>query len=137
MPLLLTHLHPAKRSAAPATLVLASQLPWCARKHVLCCCTPASLRSLSLFSLRAARPNEQSLTRPKSDHEEHEEHEEHEDHGGDIMKIKGAKDSIDEATFEQILEMDDDEDEREFSKSIVYDFFTQAESTFEKMDANL
>jgi len=37
-------------------------------------------------------------------------------------------------TFEQILEMDDDEEEREFSKSIVYDFFEQAESTFEKME---
>ncbi|KAF2141251.1 uncharacterized protein K452DRAFT_287957 [Aplosporella prunicola CBS 121167] len=46
-------------------------------------------------------------------------------------------DSIDAATFEQILEMDDDEDEREFSKSIVYDFFQQAESTFDKMDTNL
>ncbi|KAF7846069.1 hypothetical protein BT93_L5327 [Corymbia citriodora subsp. variegata] len=46
-------------------------------------------------------------------------------------------DSIDLATFEQILEMDDDEDEREFSKSIVYDFFSQAETTFEKMDSNL
>jgi len=33
--------------------------------------------------------------------------------------------------------MDDDEDEREFSKSIVYDFFTQAENTFQKMDSNL
>ncbi|KAK3100976.1 Phosphorelay intermediate protein [Teratosphaeriaceae sp. CCFEE 6253] len=33
--------------------------------------------------------------------------------------------------------MDDDEDEREFSKSIVYDFFTQAESTFKNMDTNL
>ncbi|KAF4550246.1 Hpt domain-containing protein [Elsinoe fawcettii] len=44
---------------------------------------------------------------------------------------------IDSATFEQILEMDDDEDEREFSKSIVYDFFQQAESTFQKMDTNL
>ena len=33
--------------------------------------------------------------------------------------------------------MDDDEEEREFSKSIVYDFFTQAESTFQKMDSNL
>lgn len=33
--------------------------------------------------------------------------------------------------------MDDDEDEREFSKSIVYDFFQQADSTFQKMDANL
>ncbi|KAF1991497.1 histidine containing phosphotransmitter protein [Aulographum hederae CBS 113979] len=43
-------------------------------------------------------------------------------------------DIIDTTTFEQILEMDDDEDEREFSKSIVYDFFTQAEGTFEKMD---
>lgn len=46
-------------------------------------------------------------------------------------------DNIDSTTFEQILEMDDDEEEREFSKSIVYDFFTQAESTFEKMDSNL
>lgn len=44
---------------------------------------------------------------------------------------------IDAATFEQILEMDDDEEEREFSKSIVYDFFQQAESTFQKMDTNL
>ncbi len=33
--------------------------------------------------------------------------------------------------------MDDDEDEREFSKSIVYDFFAQAEGTFQKMDSNL
>ncbi|KAF2787801.1 histidine-phosphotransfer domain, HPT domain-containing protein [Melanomma pulvis-pyrius CBS 109.77] len=53
------------------------------------------------------------------------------------MSIPGAKDSIDGPTFEQILEMDDDEDEREFSKSLVYDFFTQAETTFVKMDTNL
>lgn len=46
-------------------------------------------------------------------------------------------DTIDATTFEQILEMDDDEDEREFSRSIVYDFFTQAESTFQKMDSAL
>jgi len=46
-------------------------------------------------------------------------------------------DNIDNTIFEQILEMDDNEEEREFSKSIVYDFFTQAESTFTKMDANL
>lgn len=46
-------------------------------------------------------------------------------------------DSIDPSTFEQILEMDDDEDEREFSKSIVYGFFEQAEATFEKMLASL
>ncbi|KAG9241252.1 hpt domain-containing protein [Calycina marina] len=43
-------------------------------------------------------------------------------------------DSIDALTFEQILEMDDEEDEREFSKSIVFGFFEQAEQTFEKMD---
>lgn len=46
-------------------------------------------------------------------------------------------DSIDQLTFEQILEMDDDEEEREFSKSIVYGFFEQAEATFEKMDKSL
>ena len=33
--------------------------------------------------------------------------------------------------------MDDDEDERDFSKSIVYDFFQQADSTFQKMDKYL
>lgn len=37
------------------------------------------------------------------------------------------------ATFEQILEMDDDE-ERDFSKGIVYGFFEQADGTFEKME---
>ncbi|KAF2209744.1 hypothetical protein CERZMDRAFT_29637, partial [Cercospora zeae-maydis SCOH1-5] len=42
-------------------------------------------------------------------------------------------DAVDPATFEQILEMDDDEDEREFSKSIVYDFFDQAAVTFKSM----
>jgi len=55
----------------------------------------------------------------------------------DIMSIPGATDSIDQPTFEQILEMDDEEDEREFSKSLVYDFFTQAETTFVNMDKNL
>lgn len=53
------------------------------------------------------------------------------------MSIPGAEDTIDPSTFEQILEMDEDEDEREFSKSIVYDFFTQAEGTFKKMDTSL
>jgi hypothetical protein len=43
-------------------------------------------------------------------------------------------DSIDALTFEQILEMDDDEDDREFSRSIVFGFFEQAEQTFKKMD---
>lgn len=46
-------------------------------------------------------------------------------------------DAIDPTTFEQILEMDDDEEEREFSRSIVYGFFDQAEVTFTKMDAAL
>jgi len=52
------------------------------------------------------------------------------------MVLPEAGDSIDAATFEQILEMDDDE-ERDFSKSIVFDFFTQAESTFDKMNSCL
>lgn len=33
--------------------------------------------------------------------------------------------------------MDDDEEDRDFSKSIVYGFFEQAESTFAKMDTAL
>lgn len=48
-----------------------------------------------------------------------------------------AGDVIDRMTFEQILEMDDDEVEREFSRSIVFDFFDQAENTFETMDKEL
>ncbi|OCK88881.1 putative multistep phosphorelay regulator 1 [Cenococcum geophilum 1.58] len=55
---------------------------------------------------------------------------------GETMVLPEAGDSIDAATFEQILEMDDDE-ERDFSKSIVFDFFTQAESTFDKMNSCL
>ena len=57
--------------------------------------------------------------------------------GEGIMSIPGAEDTIDQSTFEQIVEMDEDEAEREFSKSIVYDFFTQAEGTFVNMDTNL
>ncbi|KAG5982357.1 hypothetical protein E4U55_002023 [Claviceps digitariae] len=42
-------------------------------------------------------------------------------------------DCIDINTFDQILEMDDPDD-NEFSQSIVFGFFTQAEETFTKMD---
>lgn len=45
-------------------------------------------------------------------------------------------DAIDMATFNQILEMDDT-DEREFSSSIVFDFFEQVEKTFLSMDKAL
>ena len=45
-----------------------------------------------------------------------------------------SPDSIDIGTFDQILEMDDDVEEREFSRSIVFGFFEQAEETFGKMD---
>lgn len=38
--------------------------------------------------------------------------------------------------FSQLLEMDD-EDDREFSKSIVWNYFDQAETTFDEMDAAL
>lgn len=43
-------------------------------------------------------------------------------------------DNVEQATFDQVLEMDDDDEEREFSKSIIYGFFEQAEGTFRKMD---
>ena len=44
-------------------------------------------------------------------------------------------DNVDVATFEQILDMDEEEDDREFSKGIVFGFLEQAEQTFEKMDS--
>ena len=37
--------------------------------------------------------------------------------------------------FDQILDMDDDEDEKAFTKGLVYGFLEQAEQTFDKMDA--
>lgn len=40
---------------------------------------------------------------------------------------------MDQSTFDQLLEMDDDE-ERDFSKSIVRNYFEQAATTFEQMD---
>jgi len=46
-------------------------------------------------------------------------------------------DIIDHAAFEQILDMDDDPNVRDFSKDIVYDFFKQAENTFPEMDDDL
>ena len=46
-------------------------------------------------------------------------------------------DLIDQGTFDQILEMDDEDEDREFSKGIVFGFFEQAESTFVKMDEAL
>ena len=45
-------------------------------------------------------------------------------------------DNVDVPTFEQILDMDDDgeEDAHEFSRSIVFGYLEQAESTFVKKD---
>lgn len=55
-----------------------------------------------------------------------------------VPDLHDYADLIDTDTFEQILEMDDeDEDDRDFSKGIVYGFFEQAESTFENMDKAL
>jgi len=45
---------------------------------------------------------------------------------------------IEEGVFQQILDMDEEEGGGdEFSRSIVFDFFGQAEDTFAKMDAAL
>lgn len=59
------------------------------------------------------------------------------DDGHDTSNLPDLGDAIDIVTFSQILEMDDSEDDREFSKSIVFGFFEQAEETFEKMDTAL
>lgn len=48
--------------------------------------------------------------------------------------LSNYQDILDPATFDQILEMDDDDEEHDFSKGIVYGFFEQAEATFEKME---
>ncbi|EEP80310.1 conserved hypothetical protein [Uncinocarpus reesii 1704] len=50
------------------------------------------------------------------------------------LDLTGKEDLLDRTTFEQILEMDDDDEDREFSKGLVHGFFEQAESTFDKME---
>ncbi|KAJ5515208.1 hypothetical protein N7527_006768 [Penicillium freii] len=52
-------------------------------------------------------------------------------------KLSDYKEILDESTFEQILEMDDDEEDRDFSKSIVYGFFDQAENTYKKIQKEI
>lgn len=49
------------------------------------------------------------------------------------MSAPDYGDDIDQGTFEQILEMDEDEGDREFSSSIVFGFFDQADQTFNQM----
>ena len=46
-------------------------------------------------------------------------------------------DNVEMSTFEQILDLDDDEEGKEFTKGIVYSFLEQAEQTFDKMDASV
>ncbi|PWN89966.1 histidine-phosphotransfer domain, HPT domain-containing protein [Acaromyces ingoldii] len=53
---------------------------------------------------------------------------------GDVNSM--SPEIIDMDIFGQLLEMDD-EDDREFSKEIVWNYFDQAESTFSKMDQAL
>jgi osomolarity two-component system phosphorelay intermediate protein YPD1 len=45
--------------------------------------------------------------------------------------------NVDMDNFAQVLDMDDDEDSREFSRSIVFGFFAQAVDTFSDMDTDM
>ncbi|KAK8869277.1 hpt domain-containing protein [Apiospora arundinis] len=58
-------------------------------------------------------------------------------HGGGDANLPDLGGSIDSEIFSQILEMDASENDREFSQSIVFGFFEQAEETFERMDEAL
>ncbi|KAF5025004.1 hypothetical protein F66182_2955 [Fusarium sp. NRRL 66182] len=58
-----------------------------------------------------------------------------ENKGDDDLEVLFG-DSMDMNTFEQILEMDDEGD-HEFSSSIVFGFFDQAEETFDKIEQSL
>lgn len=51
-------------------------------------------------------------------------------------KTVNPEDLIDTNTFDQLLDMDDQED-HEFSYSIVINYFEQAQATFKDMDAAL
>ncbi|CAG8624560.1 3842_t:CDS:2, partial [Ambispora gerdemannii] len=54
---------------------------------------------------------------------------------GTIFLSTKSSDLIEHEVFDQLLEMDDDDDD--FSKSIVLNYFAQAESTFGDMDKAL
>ncbi|KAL1928083.1 hypothetical protein VTP01DRAFT_2999 [Rhizomucor pusillus] len=62
-----------------------------------------------------------------------EESEPEEDEEEDEEKSMHPEDLIDAQTFDQILDMDE-EDDHEFSYSLVVNYFEQAESTFKNMD---
>ncbi|KAG8530901.1 uncharacterized protein KY384_004258 [Bacidia gigantensis] len=51
-----------------------------------------------------------------------------------LTQLDPSGENVDPNTFGQILEMDDDEEERDFSRGIVYGFFEQAEETIKKLD---
>jgi osomolarity two-component system phosphorelay intermediate protein YPD1 len=55
----------------------------------------------------------------------------------DIDEMPRFGDHVDDATFNQILEMDDSEEDRDFSKPLVDGFFEQAEETFAKIEVAL
>ncbi|KAG0049896.1 hypothetical protein BGZ83_005271 [Gryganskiella cystojenkinii] len=57
--------------------------------------------------------------------------EQHDGEDGDEFDDDGI---IDHTTFDQLLEMDDEED-HEFSRSLVWNYFDQAEMTFKDMDS--
>ncbi|PPJ56203.1 hypothetical protein CBER1_09398 [Cercospora berteroae] len=113
-----------------------------AQKHceLQCCCSPSSTTRRPQLSRNAVSeyftPRHFELASAyECSFEADDESDEQPDENVSIEKLFG--DLIDPATFEQILEMDDDEDEREFSKSIVYDFFDQAANTFKQMHQGL
>ncbi|KAG0092872.1 hypothetical protein BGZ93_010403 [Podila epicladia] len=71
---------------------------------------------------------EREQTRPASDPEDDRNGAETDNEGEEF-----EDDIIDHTTFDQLLEMDDEED-HEFSKSLVWNYFEQAEKTFGDMN---
>ncbi|EIW81281.1 histidine-phosphotransfer domain HPT domain-containing protein [Coniophora puteana RWD-64-598 SS2] len=84
----------------------------------------AKLASAKPASAVADPVKEQSTEEEPDDTKATEEEEEVDETGGD---------HIDMETFEQILELDEDE-ERSFSRGMVWEYFDQAQATFGQMD---
>ncbi|KAK4252034.1 signal transduction histidine kinase [Corynascus novoguineensis] len=51
----------------------------------------------------------------------------------EVDEMSDFGDHVDDAIFGQILEMDESEEERDFSEPLVFNFFQQALETFERM----
>ncbi|KAF8630820.1 hypothetical protein AX17_005179 [Amanita inopinata Kibby_2008] len=117
----------ALKSPPPDHKPTASPAPRSSSPHKQPSPPPAERRSPSPKPSAVGGDDIKQEKQERSERQE-EEQQQQEDQDDDI---------IDMETFQQLLELDEDENDREFSKEMVYAYFEQAAQTFDKMDEAL